>query len=67
MEPGESCNRLLRVTLTLFQKDTDDLVSCDDCGRWQHVNCHDRQDMAAGKGIRDWDKVDFRVRTECTR
>ncbi|RSH88163.1 uncharacterized protein EHS24_000691 [Apiotrichum porosum] len=40
------------------------LVSCDDCGRWQHVECHDRQDIAAGRGIRDWDKVDFRCK-EC--
>ncbi|GMK58207.1 hypothetical protein CspeluHIS016_0502390 [Cutaneotrichosporon spelunceum] len=41
-----------------------DVVCCDDCGRWQHVKCHDRQDIAAGRGIRDWDKVDFRC-SEC--
>ncbi|CAK9783526.1 hypothetical protein CC85DRAFT_194526 [Cutaneotrichosporon oleaginosum] len=44
--------------------DDDDVVCCDDCGRWQHVKCHDRKDLAAGFGIRDWDKVDFRC-SEC--
>lgn len=39
--------------------DDSDVVCCDDCGRWQHVKCHDRQDIAAGRGIRNWDKVDF--------
>lgn len=44
--------------------DDSDVVCCDDCGRWQHVKCHDHQDIAAGRGIRDWDKVDFRCK-EC--
>ncbi|BEI82391.1 hypothetical protein CcaverHIS002_0302590 [Cutaneotrichosporon cavernicola] len=44
--------------------DDADAVCCDDCGRWQHVKCHDRQDIAAGRGIRDWDQVDFRC-SEC--
>lgn len=43
------------------QKDEADTVCCDDCGRWQHVTCHDRRDIAEGRGIRDWEKVDFRV------
>lgn len=42
-------------------KDDADVVCCDDCGRWQHVKCHDRRDIAMGKGLRDWDKVDFQV------
>lgn len=41
--------------------DETDVVCCDDCGRWQHVPCHDRQDKAAGRQPRDWDSVDFRV------
>lgn len=41
--------------------DEADVVCCDDCNRWQHVKCHDRRDIASGKGIRDWDKVDFKV------
>lgn len=41
--------------------DETDVVSCDDCGRWQHMSCHDRQDRTAGRSPRDWDSVDFRV------
>ncbi|WOO85751.1 Reticulocyte-binding protein 2 a [Vanrija pseudolonga] len=43
-------------------KDEADTVCCDDCGRWQHVTCHDRRDIAEGRGIRDWEKVDFRCK-----
>lgn len=39
----------------------DDLVCCEDCGRWQHVDCHDRQDAAEGRPKRNWDKVDFKA------
>lgn len=39
----------------------DDLVCCEDCGKWQHVECHDRQDTQEGKPRRNWDKVDFKV------
>lgn len=42
--------------------DESDVVCCDDCGRWQHMPCHDRQDKSAGRKPRDWDSVDFRVR-----
>jgi len=38
-----------------------DVVCCDDCGRWQHVECHDRQDAVEGRRKRNWDKVDFKV------
>ncbi|EKC99227.1 hypothetical protein A1Q2_06427 [Trichosporon asahii var. asahii CBS 8904] len=44
--------------------DETDVVCCDDCGRWQHMPCHDRQDRAAGRKPRDWDSVDFRCQ-EC--
>ncbi|KAL1405212.1 hypothetical protein Q8F55_008837 [Vanrija albida] len=43
-------------------KDEADTVCCDDCGRWQHVTCHDRRDIAEGRGIRDWEQVDFRCK-----
>lgn len=39
-----------------------DVVCCDDCGRWQHMPCHDRRDKECGRAPRDWDNVDFRVR-----
>ncbi|WWC68318.1 uncharacterized protein I206_102243 [Kwoniella pini CBS 10737] len=41
-----------------------DLVCCDDCGRWQHTECHDRQDMREGRGKKNWDQVDFKCK-EC--
>ncbi|WVR05567.1 hypothetical protein IAU60_002586 [Kwoniella sp. DSM 27419] len=42
----------------------DDLVCCDDCGRWQHVDCHNRRDVREGRGKRNWDQEDFRCK-EC--
>ena len=41
--------------------DDEDVVCCDDCGRWQHVECHNRLDAAEGRPRRNWDKVDFQV------
>jgi hypothetical protein len=41
--------------------DDEDVVACEDCGRWQHMKCHDLQDMREGRRKRSWDKVDFRV------
>ncbi|WRT66001.1 uncharacterized protein IL334_002952 [Kwoniella shivajii] len=41
-----------------------DLVCCDDCGRWQHTECHDRLDIREGRGKRNWDQVDFQCK-EC--
>nr|XP_018265064.1 uncharacterized protein I303_03246 [Kwoniella dejecticola CBS 10117]OBR87222.1 hypothetical protein I303_03246 [Kwoniella dejecticola CBS 10117] len=41
-----------------------DLVCCDDCGRWQHTECHDRLDVREGRGKRNWDQVDFKCK-EC--
>jgi len=41
--------------------DYEDVVACEDCGRWQHMRCHDMQDMREGRRKRVWDKVDFRV------
>jgi hypothetical protein len=41
--------------------DDQDVVACEDCGRWQHMKCHDLQDMREGRRKRSWDKVDFRV------
>ncbi|ODO12102.1 hypothetical protein I350_00888 [Cryptococcus amylolentus CBS 6273] len=42
-----------------------DMVSCDQCGRWQHVECHDRLDRSVGKVRRNWDQVDFKCQ-DCT-
>ncbi|WVQ85710.1 hypothetical protein IAT38_007876 [Cryptococcus sp. DSM 104549] len=41
-----------------------DMVSCDECGRWQHVECHDRLDRSQGRHKRNWEKVDFKCK-EC--
>jgi flagellar biosynthesis GTPase FlhF len=41
--------------------DDEDVVACEDCGRWQHMGCHDMQDMREGRKKRNWEKVDFRV------
>jgi hypothetical protein len=46
---------------TYVQDEDEDLVSCDDCGRWQHTECHDRVDAAQGRPKRKWDEVDFQV------
>ncbi|KAK4683745.1 hypothetical protein P7C73_g6483, partial [Tremellales sp. Uapishka_1] len=46
--------------------DDADVVSCDNCGKWQHVACHDRQDASEGRPRRNWDKVDFKCK-ECRR
>ncbi|WVO13042.1 hypothetical protein L204_100651 [Cryptococcus depauperatus] len=39
-----------------------DLVSCDECGRWQHVACLDKFDESQGKAKRNWDKTDFKCK-----
>ncbi|WVQ96981.1 hypothetical protein IAU59_004090 [Kwoniella sp. CBS 9459] len=44
--------------------DDQDVVCCDDCGRWQHVECHDALDIREGRGRRNWDAVDFKCK-EC--
>ncbi|ORX35450.1 hypothetical protein BD324DRAFT_652578 [Kockovaella imperatae] len=44
----------------------EDIVCCDDCGRWQHVECHNRLDIAEGRPIRNWDSVDFKCK-DCRR
>jgi alpha-L-arabinofuranosidase len=47
-----------------FQDEDLDLVCCDDCGRWQHTECHDRMDRAQRRPPRNWSKVDFKVGTK---
>ncbi|WWD18222.1 hypothetical protein CI109_102672 [Kwoniella shandongensis] len=42
--------------------DDQDVVCCDECGRWQHVECHDRQDESRGRPKRNWDQVDFKCK-----
>lgn len=34
-------------------------MSCGVCSRWQHIQCHDRQDKAHGRSKRNWKSVDF--------
>lgn len=47
-------------------EDDEDVVCCDDCGRWQHVECHNRLDAAEGRPRRNWDRVEFRCK-DCRR
>lgn len=35
------------------------MMSCGRCSRWQHIQCHDRADKAAGRPLRNWDSVEF--------
>lgn len=34
-------------------------MSCEKCGKWQHIPCHDAIIRKAGKKARNWDTVDF--------
>ncbi|CAA7268161.1 unnamed protein product [Cyclocybe aegerita] len=35
------------------------MMSCGRCSRWQHIQCHDRADQAAGRPRRNWNTVEF--------
>ncbi|KAF8170115.1 hypothetical protein BJ912DRAFT_998243 [Pholiota molesta] len=35
------------------------MMSCGRCSKWQHISCHDSADKAAGRPLRNWDKVEF--------
>ncbi|KAF5392324.1 hypothetical protein D9757_001368 [Collybiopsis confluens] len=35
------------------------LMCCGLCAKWQHIPCHDRADMQAGRSRRNWDQVEF--------
>ncbi|KAF8650986.1 hypothetical protein AX16_004972 [Volvariella volvacea WC 439] len=35
------------------------MMSCGACAKWQHIACHDKEDLRAGHPKRNWDKVDF--------
>ncbi|TCD63136.1 hypothetical protein EIP91_005974 [Steccherinum ochraceum] len=35
------------------------MVSCNSCGRWQHITCHDRADAVAGRQRRNWESQQF--------
>ena len=35
------------------------LVSCNSCGKWQHIQCHNTADQRRGLTIRNWKTVDF--------
>lgn len=50
----------------LFQDDGRNICCCENCGRWQHTDCHDRHDDLYGKPRRNWDKDDFYC-TDCKK
>lgn len=35
------------------------MMCCGSCSQWQHIACHDRADIQAGRPLRNWDLVDF--------
>ncbi|KAJ7116297.1 hypothetical protein C8R44DRAFT_792106 [Mycena epipterygia] len=35
------------------------MLCCGLCSQWQHIACHDRADLHAGKPRRNWDQVEF--------
>ncbi|KAJ7454864.1 hypothetical protein FB451DRAFT_1049218 [Mycena latifolia] len=35
------------------------MFCCGLCSQWQHIACHDRADMQAGRPRRNWDQVEF--------
>ncbi|KAJ7716810.1 hypothetical protein DFH07DRAFT_861834 [Mycena maculata] len=35
------------------------MLCCGLCSQWQHIACHDRADVQAGRPRRNWDHVDF--------
>lgn len=39
--------------------DTDEIVCCETCGKWQHTECWNTFDRSIGQPIRDWEKEDF--------
>ncbi|KAK8865602.1 hypothetical protein IAR55_000746 [Kwoniella newhampshirensis] len=68
--PGASAGEAWELNCEVCRKtgwnidDDQDVVCCDECGRWQHVECHDRMDESQGRPKRNWDKVDFKCK-EC--
>jgi hypothetical protein len=35
------------------------MLCCSSCSRWQHILCHDNEDIRAGRPKRNWDLEDF--------
>ncbi|KAJ7677324.1 hypothetical protein B0H17DRAFT_1079375 [Mycena rosella] len=43
------------------------MLCCGICSQWQHIACHDRADVQAGRPQRNWDHVEFVCRQCQTR
>ena len=39
--------------------DTDEIVCCEQCGKWQHTECWNAFDRKIGRSKRDWENEDF--------
>lgn len=39
--------------------DSSEIVCCETCERWQHMECWNAFDRKVGRGQRDWEKEDF--------
>lgn len=35
------------------------MLCCGSCSQWQHIACHDRADVQAGRPRRNWNHVEF--------
>jgi hypothetical protein len=42
-----------------FKDDGAPMMCCGICCKWQHIACHDRADIQAGRSKRNWDDVEF--------
>ncbi len=49
----------IQTTINGLQDGDYRLVSCNACGKWQHIQCHDTADRRKGLTIRNWEAVDF--------
>ncbi|KAL4066791.1 hypothetical protein J3A83DRAFT_4259622 [Scleroderma citrinum] len=41
------------------QDDGMPIMCCGVCSKWQHISCHDRQDVLAHRPKRNWDREEF--------
>ena len=35
------------------------MMCCEMCGKWHHIQCHDKRDRSLGRPKRDWTRIEF--------